>query len=224
MLHAVVNSLDCPPNTVAVEVGPGKGALTEYILKKYTHVVGIEKDDLLMPVLGERFAGEISSGNLILVNGDIRDRSWLDFVRGKEYVVVANIPYYLTGSLIRDFLASAHPPLALSLIVQKEVAERITRRGGGKESLLSLSVNLFGTATYVKTVPRRSFSPQPKVDSAIITITDVQQPLEHVRNAFFLIIKTAFREKRKYALKKFSHIPQLQRVLTECGVSPTDRG
>ena len=111
----------------------------------------------------------------------------------------------------------------MSLVVQKEVAERIVRRGSAKESLLSLSVQLFGTARYVQTVPRRAFSPQPQVDSAIIAITDIQQPPQQVQDVFFRVLKTAFQGKRKTVLKKFADMPNVQDALVQKGVSPTAR-
>ena len=222
-LRAVVNSLDVSPDTLVVEVGPGKGALTELIIEKYTSVIAVEKDAALVSVLEERFADALHTGDLTLILGDVRDGDWLDTVGDREYVVIANIPYYLTGSLLRDLLSGAHPPEALSLVVQKEVAERISRRGGDKESLLSLSVQLFGVAEYIKAVPRRSFSPQPAVDSAIITITDVKQPPRHIQDAFFSTIKTAFHEKRKSFLKKFKGDQRLSEIFIRHGITSNDR-
>ena len=223
VLGVVAGALGDLRDVVVVEVGPGKGALTEYILEQYDFVVAVEKDVGLVKVLRERFADVVSKGRLTLVEGDVRDTSWLDMVGDRSYVVIANIPYYLTGSLIRDLLTGAHSPIAMSLVVQKEVAERITKRKSGKESLLSLSVQLFGIAKYVKTVPRRLFSPQPKVDSAVITITNIRQPLQGVQDVFFSTIKTAFQEKRKTVLKKFVGNSVLHELLAQNGVSPNDR-
>lgn len=223
VLEVVAGALDVSRETLIVEVGPGKGALTEYILKRYDSVVAVEKDALLVVSLKERFSADIASGRLTLITGDIRDDEWLRAVDDKPYAVIANIPYYLTGSLIRDLLSGERPPTALSLIIQKEVAERITKRKSAKESLLSLSVQLFGTAKYIQTVLRNSFSPQPRVDSAIITIADVQQPPQHIQDAFFFVIKTAFREKRKGVLKKFRNDSRLSNILVKHDVSLTDR-
>ena len=222
-LQAAAGALDVPSEIPVVEIGPGKGALTEYILKRYSSVIAVEKDSYLVAVLQGRFTEEISNGSLTVVEGDVRDNEWLNAVGNESYIIIANIPYYLTGSLIKDLLTGQHPPIALSLVVQKEVAERITKKNGGKESLLSLSVRLFGTPTYVKTVPRRSFVPQPGVDSAIITITNVHQPLQDVQDAFFKIVKRAFQEKRKFILKKFSEDLRLRQILQRNGVALTDR-
>lgn len=223
VLAAVAGALAVPREAVAVEVGPGKGALTDYILERYTTVVAVEKDVGLVKVLRERFADAIAAGQLTLVAGDVRDDDWLRVVGDKPYVIIANIPYYLTGSLVREMLTGSHPPVAMSLVMQKEVAERITKRKSAKESLLSLSVQFFGVAEYIQTVPRSAFSPQPNVDSAIITITNIQQPSQQVQDVFFRVIRTAFREKRKTVLKKFADNVPLQELLLQQGVSPTDR-
>ena len=223
VLDAIVGAIAVPSETVVVEVGPGKGALTERILTQHASVVAVEKDADLVSVLQERFADAIAAGRLVLVEGDVRDGAWLGGVGDRPYAVIANIPYYLTGSLIRELLTGSHPPVAMSLVVQKEVAERIVRRRDAKESLLSLSVQLFGTARYVQTVSRRAFSPQPQVDSAIIAITDIQQPSRPVRDVFFRVLKTAFQGKRKTVLKKFADMPSVQDSLVQNGVSPTVR-
>lgn len=223
VLSAVVGALDVSRDVLVVEVGPGKGALTEYILERHDSVVAVERDSALVEVLQGRFADAVSEGRLLLVSGDVRDGAWLDFVGDRPYVVIANIPYYLTGSLIRDLLTGVHAPIAMSLVVQKEVAERIVRRNSNKESLLSLSVQLFGTASYVQTIARSAFSPQPRVDSAIITITDIQQPPRHLQDAFFTIVKVAFQEKRKVVLKKFRHLPDVYEALLRHDVSLADR-
>ena len=223
VLCAVVDALDVSLETAVLEIGPGKGALTEYILAKYSSVVAVEKDHDLVTTLQDRFAEEISDKSLLVVRGDVRDGGWREVIGDRPYAVIANIPYYLTGSLIKDLLTCHHPPVALSLVMQKEVAERITRKKNAKESLLSLSVQLFGITRYIQTVPRRLFSPQPTVDSAIVTITDVQQPSQDVQDAFFKIVKMAFQEKRKRVLKKFNEIPRLKHILQKNGVTPTDR-
>ncbi len=222
-LRAVVGALDISQDMLVVEVGPGKGALTEHILEGYDFVVAIERDPALVEVLQRRFSDAISEGRLVLVAGDVRDGEWLGVVGDRSYAVIANIPYYLTGSLIRDLLTGGHAPTAMSLVLQKEVAERITRRNSDKESLLSLSVQLFGTATYVRTILRSAFSPQPQVDSAIIAITGIQQPPRYIQDTFFSIIKIAFQEKRKTVLKKFRYIPGVQDKLLQSGVSRTER-
>ena len=222
-LRVTAEALDASRDMLVVEVGPGKGALTEYILERHDAVVAVERDFSLVAMLEERFSDAVSEGRLTLIAGDVRDGEWLSVVGDRPYIVIANIPYYLTGSLIRDLLTGEHTPTAMSLVLQKEVAERITRRSSAKESLLSLSVQLFGNAMYIRTVPRSAFSPQPRVDSAIIAITAIQQPSRHIQDTFFSIITIAFHGKRKTVLKKFKHLPDVREALLQHGASDTVR-
>ena len=226
IIRAAAGVLPVSPDTVIVEIGPGKGALTGHLLGRGVPVIAVEKDPALAETLRTRFADAAEGGNLVIIRGDARDTPWLDAahggVRGREYIIVANIPYYLTGSLIRTVLTCEHPPSAMALIVQKEVAERITARDG-RESLLSLSVRLFGTPTYRMKISRSVFRPVPAVDSALITVTDIHAPPQPVRDAFFSVIRRAFAEKRKMVLKKFADRPDIQEVLRTHGVTETAR-
>ncbi len=222
-IRTVVDALPVPEGTAIVEVGPGKGALTEYLLQKGRRVIGIEKDAALFERLRETFSRDIADGTLILHNGDIRDCEWAELVGDMPYVVIANIPYYLTGTLIRDMLTRTRPPSGMALVVQKEVAERITGRNDSKESLLSLSVRLFGHPHYITTIPRTAFTPVPAVDSALISVTDIRIPDSSVQEMFFDIIHTAFHEKRKVVLKKFSSRPRVRDFLVSQGVDTTSR-
>ena len=112
---------------------------------------------------------------------------------------MANIPYYITGALIKKFLSEKNPAQTLVLLVQKEVAQRIAREK--KESILSLSVKVYGTPVYIKTVPRGAFNPAPTVDSAILRVENVSRT--NLKDAaaeakFFTILKTGFGQKRKF--------------------------
>lgn len=179
------------------EIGPGTGMLTRELLKKVDKVIALEADHELYDALEQEFASEIHEGRLELMYGDIRtfDLSQLP----KDYMLVANIPYYLTGEIFKLFLTTTHQPRSLTLLVQKEVAERIAR--SKKESLLSLSVKAFGTPHYAFTVPRGAFRPAPKVDSAVLTIRDIsraQFATSEDEKRFFSLIHAGFAHKRKY--------------------------
>ncbi|KKW30049.1 MAG: Ribosomal RNA small subunit methyltransferase A, partial [Candidatus Kaiserbacteria bacterium GW2011_GWC2_52_8b] len=152
---------------IVLEIGPGKGALTKELLTFSDHVIAIEKDGILIEKLRETFKNELSDGRLTLVPADVRDVSpeKLGLVGGK-YVLAANIPYYITGEIIRQFLTAATQPRAMVLLVQKEVAQHIVSK---KESILSLSVKVFGSPRIVAKVGKGSFSPPPSVDSAILS-------------------------------------------------------
>ena len=179
-----------------LEVGPGRGILTRALLAVGARVVAVEADGALVEELRETFAPEITARALELVHGDIRafDETKLP----REYKVVANIPYYLTGELMRQLLESARQPASITFLVQKEVAERIAR--AKKESLLSLSVKAFGTPKYEFTVPRGAFTPAPNVDSAVLTIRDISRAGfagAREESRFFELIHAGFAHKRK---------------------------
>lgn len=191
------------PDAVVFEIGAGTGMLTRELLKRTKKVIALEADGELFEKLQTDFAHEISNGQLELVYGDIRtfDIAALP----KEYALVANIPYYLTGEIFRMFLESRNQPSVFTLLVQKEVAERIAR--SKKESILSLSVKAYGTPSYEFTVPRGAFSPAPKVDSAVLTICDISRKnftTEEEEKRFFALVHAGFAHKRKFVRKNLA--------------------
>jgi len=160
------------PSDTVLEIGPGTGKLTDILLKRGVRVVAVEADLRAVTYLKQAFKTELETGQLQLFHGDIKDLTpaILDLKSG-EYVAVANIPYYLSGYLLRLLLSGVAQPKTLVFLMQKELVERIAR--AKKESLLSLSVKAFGQPHYIKTVTRGHFLPQPKVDSAILAVRDV---------------------------------------------------
>ena len=196
----IVRAAELPQGAIVLEIGPGTGMLTRALLAEGHAVIAIEADEELVEKLSETFSEEIRSKRLALAHADIRafDISTLP----KDYALVANIPYYITGEIIRTFLTAAHKPSSMTLLVQKEVAERITGRGAKrpKESLLSLSVKAYGTPAYCFAVPRGAFRPAPSVDSAVISIRDIRpQAFKNAREeaSFFELLKAGFGHKRK---------------------------
>lgn len=184
-----------------VEVGPGTGILTKEILARGAKVIAIETDMRAIDSLKGTFLEEIADGRLTIFHHDARSVHPADFgVAHQQYKVVANIPYYISGSLFRSFLDTDCQPADLVFLVQKEVAQRIAR--DEKESLLSLSVKVFGTPTYICTVKRGHFTPPPKVDSAIIAIHNIS--LENFsqteRAELFELLHLGFGQKRKQLL------------------------
>lgn len=185
-----------------VEIGPGKGALTEKLLENGGKVIAIEKDRDLIDFLKEKFATEIENGKFELVQGDCLE--WNpSILQAKNYKLIANIPYNITGAILKKFLSADIQPERMVLLVQKEVAERIVARDG-KESILSISVKAYGTPKYMMKVEKRFFSPAPKVDSAIIAITGISKKNfknQDQENRFFEVLRAGFAHKRK-VLKK----------------------
>jgi len=183
-----------------IEIGPGKGILTAQLLKAGARVVAIEKDDRLIPILQGLFKQEISAGTFVLIHKDIMDISDADLaaVSSTTYKVIANIPYYITGQIIRTFLSRSHQPTMMILMVQKEVANRTIARDG-KESILSLSIKVFATPSLVMNVSRGNFFPIPNVDSAVIKLSDIKNPFKDSgeEDRFFSFVKAGFAQKRK---------------------------
>lgn len=189
-----------PEEVTVFEIGPGTGMLTRELLKLAKHVIALEADYALFEKLQIDFAPEIAEGRLELIHGDIRTFTIETLPKG--YVLVANIPYYLTGEIFRMFLTAQNQPSRVTLLVQKEVAERIAR--SKKESILSLSVKAYGTPKYEFTVPRGAFSPAPKVDSAVLTIRDISRthfPMREAEERFFALLHAGFAHKRKFVRK-----------------------
>lgn len=198
-LSLIADTAALLPGERVLEVGPGEGALTRELLARGAKVTAIEKDSRLIPVLKKTFAKELRAKQLVLIEGDALEVSLAKAgIRG-NYKVVANIPYYITGALMKKFFSEKRPATSLVLLVQKEVAERIAREK--KESILSLSVKVYGEPHYVKTVPRGAFNPAPSVDSAILNITNVSRA--NFKDAadeakFFALVKAGFGQKRKF--------------------------
>lgn len=190
-------------NETVLEIGPGKGALTTVLLGK-TKVIAIEKDQRMVELLTEKFKDAIADGRLTLIHDDIIHPSKPLDLEDHGYKLVANIPYYITGEIIEQFLSSNTQPVSMSLLVQKEVAERMVGKVG--ESILSISLKVFGTPRYIQTVSKKAFSPSPSVDSAIIYIDNISKDnFKDVEEGhFFKVLKTGFRHKRKLLMKNLA--------------------
>ena len=229
-LAKIVEAARLSPDDTVLEVGPGEGALTELLLQKAGRVVAVEKDDRLIPILQEKFSDEIASGKLSLIHADILDFDTKRYtLYAKRFKVVANIPYYITGALLRRFLESESQPSAMVLLLQKEVAKRIVAQDG-KESILSISVKAYGTAKYIGTVKARAFSPPPKVDSAIIAIENISKdffdtlachPRENDNEKqFFAMLRKGFAHPRKLLS---SNLGITAEKLRACGIAEKAR-
>lgn len=215
------------PGEVVVEIGPGTGALTAVLLERGVQVIAIETDERAIAHLEERFSSEIKAEKLVISAQDARELDLTHLgLKDRNYKVVANIPYYLSGFLFRTFLENALQPSTLVFLVQKEVAERIAR--DKKASLLSLSVAVFGVPTYICTVKRGNFTPPPKVDSAIIAVRDISRERLHgvTPSHFFTLLHLGFGQKRKQLLGNLAAVydrPVLETLFTEQKLSLTVR-
>lgn len=198
-LSQILDAGDVHADDIVLEIGPGQGALTERLLALAGKVIAIEKDAALIPFLQEKFAKEIAEGRLDIVEKDILkfDTEDLRFYK-RPYKLIANIPYYITGAIIEQFLSAAYQPERMVLLIQKEVAERIVAKDR-KQSVLSVAVGVYGAPKVVAKVPAGAFTPPPKVDSAIISIEGISRVFFDTisEQHFFDLVKTIFGKKRK---------------------------
>jgi 16S rRNA (adenine1518-N6/adenine1519-N6)-dimethyltransferase len=205
-----------------LEIGPGTGALTRALLATGARVVAVEKDDRLIPALRETFADDIAAGRLDLVHGDALelDLSAHGLVPG-AYMLAANIPYYITGLIIRRYFSRAHLPKRAVLLVQKEVARRAVA-GKGDASILSVAIQTYGTAHIARTVPRGMFTPSPNVDSAVLVVDNIADPFasDEDEATYFATVRKGFAHKRKLLA---SNLGYGQDILTSCTIDTKAR-
>jgi 16S rRNA (adenine1518-N6/adenine1519-N6)-dimethyltransferase len=238
-LNKIVEAGELSEKDVVLEIGPGKGALTKKLLEKAGQVIAVEKDRSLFQFLQEKFKKEILEGKLILIEEDIlnlkMEQNVLEGTLGRSdgdgqrkfsaenfrgesenvlrnYKIIANIPYNITGAILKKFLTEKNQPSRMVLMVQNEVAKRIVARDK-KESILSISVKAYGEPKMILKVPARYFSPAPKVDSAVILIKNISRKIFEENkineNKFWEIIHVGFAHKRK---KLFSNLKKSLRL------------
>lgn len=220
VISRIVESAELSQSDIVLEIGPGLGAITEKLLLSAGKVVAVEKDRELYAILEEKFKKNIQNKQFELIQGDIieLDPEIIKKNKGFTYKIAANIPYNITGLIIRKFLTAPYQPKVMVLLVQKEVADRIVAHDK-KESLLSLSVKAYGSVKKITNVARGNFNPPPRVDSAVIKIDSISRehfPKPELEELFFKIIHAGFAHKRKVLLKNLvdAHIAD-RKLLTE---------
>jgi 16S rRNA (adenine1518-N6/adenine1519-N6)-dimethyltransferase len=194
-----------------LEIGPGLGSLTWRMAERVAHVVAVELDRKLLPILAETLA---CYSNVHIVHGDILELDPADTVAQAvaasdapiHYKVVANLPYYITSATIRHLLSARTRPTEMTFLVQREVAQRIVA-GPGDMSLLAISVQVYGTPTIALRIPKGAFYPRPKVDSAVLRIEVAGGPLvpENELEHFFRVARAGFAQKRKQLHNSLAH-------------------
>lgn len=226
ILDKIVRAGRIERGDIVLEIGPGEGALTEALLRAGANIIAIEKDDRLIPILENKFSTEINTGNFLLIHGDVLETRPIleEKLKDQNYKVVANIPYYITGKIVRFLFSLDTLPNTITLLVQDEVARRAT---SDKESLLSLSIKAFGEPHYRGKVKAGSFSPPPKVDSAILTIENISSSFfsDLSEDLFFETVKKSFSQKRKTLLNTlFADNKELGvEILNGLNLTPTIR-
>jgi 16S rRNA (adenine1518-N6/adenine1519-N6)-dimethyltransferase len=220
-LNKIIESGEISNQDIILEIGPGKGALTEKILEKAGLVIAVEKDRDLFAFLSEKFTEQIKNKKLILLEADILDFDIAKIVKSKKYKIIANIPYNITGAILKKFLTEKSQPSLMVLMVQNEVAQRIVARDK-KESILSVSVKAYGEPKIIMKVPARYFSPAPKVDSAILLIKNISKNFftknKILESKFWEIIHAGFAHKRKKLSNNLKNI-----ILKEKNLYPDKR-
>lgn len=215
-LKSIINAGEVGADDLVFEIGPGEGALTERLMILAGKVIAIEKDDQLFKNLKEKYPKQIEANRLDLVHGDALefDPELLRFYHDFDYKLIANIPYNITGAILRKFLSASYQPELMVLLLQKEVAERIVAKDK-KESILSISVKVYGKPQFVERVLAGSFAPSPRVDSAILLIEDISKAFfKNFSEAdFFDLLRAGFKAKRKKLSSNLSQKISKDKVL-----------
>lgn len=194
-LEAIVAAAEIQITDSVLEIGPGLGSLTRHLAAAAREVVTVELDGRLLPPLQAILS---PYGNVRVVHGDILKLTPDELIREQDYIVVANIPYYITSAVIRHLLESKTKPRRIVLTIQKEVAERICAQPGDL-SLLALSVQVYGEPRIAARIAAEAFFPKPKVDSAVLCVDIFPFPRvePEALETFFKLTKAGFSQKRK---------------------------
>lgn len=215
-----------------LEIGPGIGVLTNELCKVARKVVAIELDTRLLPVLEETLA---EHDNVKVINADVMKVDLHKLIaeefEGMEVVVCANLPYYITSPIIMKLLEDKLPVCALTVMVQKEAADRLCAEVGSRESgAVTVAVNYYSSAEKLFGVSRGSFMPAPNVDSAVIRLNVSKEPRIKVENEklFFKMVKSAFSQRRKTISNSVTSGLSISKenfrnACEKAGISPTAR-
>ncbi len=219
-------------NTCAIEIGPGVGVLTAELAKRAGKVLSFEVDDRLLPVLKETLA---DFTNVEIINQDVMKADLKGIIEekcaGMDVVVCANLPYYITSPIIMLLLESRLPLKSITVMVQKEAADRLCAEVGSRDGgAVTVAVNYYAESEKLFFVPRDSFLPPPKVNSEVIRLTVRENPPVNVKNEadFFKTVKAAFSQRRKTAENSISSGTGIKKdviaqALAEAGLEKTVR-
>lgn len=235
VLEKIVRAAEITEEDYVLEIGPGIGTMTQYLAEQAREVVAVEIDRALIPILKDTLS---AYGNVTIINEDILK---LDIHRlveekngGRPVKVVANLPYYITTPIIMRLLEDRIPLKSITIMVQKEVADRMQSGPGTKDyGALSLAVQYYAKPELVANVPPNCFLPRPTVGSAVMRLTRYTEPPVHVKDEKFLfqVIRASFNQRRKTLVNGLGNAGELgvpkekiAEVIAQMGLSSTVRG
>lgn len=227
----IMRAAEITPEDEVLEVGPGIGTLTQYLAESAGHVTAVEIDDRLLPVLADTLS---PYRNVRVVQGDILKTDLDQLFPDRVFKCVANLPYYITTPVIMELLEKNRKVQSLTVMVQREVAERMKAEPGTKEyGSLSLAVQYYAEPYLAANVPPNCFMPRPNVGSAVIRLTKREKPPVEVRSEkrMFQLIHAAFQQRRKTLVNAIRNSADFSltgeeaaQLLTDCGLDPKVRG
>lgn len=235
VLEKIIREAGISKDDMVLEIGPGIGTMTQYLCENARKVVAVEIDKALIPILGDTLSGY---DNVSVINEDILKLDINKLVEeennGKPIKVVANLPYYITTPIIMGLFESHVPIESITIMVQKEVADRMQVGPGTKDyGALSLAVQYYAKPEIVANVPPNCFMPRPNVASAVIRLTKHLETPVKVDNEklMFRLIRASFNQRRKTLQNSINNSPELNiskekvvEALEKMGLSPTIRG
>ena len=235
VLDKIIDSAEITKEDCVLEIGPGIGTMTQYLAERAREVVAVEIDKALIPILQDTLS---EYDNVTVINDDILKVDIHQIVQeknaGKPIKVVANLPYYITTPIIMGLFESHVPLQSITIMVQKEVAERMQVGPGTKDyGALSLAVQYYANPKIVANVPPNCFIPRPNVGSAVIRLTAYDEPPVKVNDEKFMfrLIRASFNQRRKTLVNGLGNASDLNvskeivsQVLEEMSISPTIRG
>lgn len=229
ILDDIIECADISLADEVIEIGPGIGSLTKGLLEKAGKVTAIELDSELIPILEEELNGY---DNLVLLHNDALKVDYNELISNEKSVkIVANLPYYVTTPIIVKLLTGGYKFKTITIMIQKEVAQRITSKPSCKAyGALSLFAQYYCKTELLLNVPPTSFIPQPKVDSMVIKLTRLDEPAVKVsdKELFFKIIRESFNMRRKTLRNSLRNITddkvKLEKAFTDADIDPIRRG
>ena len=231
VIEKIIRAAEITKDDVVLEIGPGIGTMTQYLAEAAGEVFAVEIDKNLLPILAETLA---EYDNVTVVNEDILKVDIAALTGGRPVKVVANLPYYITTPIIMGLFENHIPATSITVMVQKEVAERMQAGPGGKDyGALSLAVQYYAKPEIVANVPPNCFIPRPNVGSAVIRLTRYEEPPVKVKDEKKMcsLIRASFNQRRKTLVNGLGNagLPGITKesasaALEQMGLSPTVRG